>query len=80
VAVIPGDGVGPEVIDAALPVLRAALDHHGESLDVVDLDWGGERFLRTGSAMPGDAAEIVRGTDAVLFGAVSAQWLAGVGW
>ena len=70
VAVIPGDGVGPEVIDSALPVLRAALDHHGESLDVVDLDWGGERFLRTGSAMPGDAAEIVRGTDAVLFGAV----------
>jgi tartrate dehydrogenase/decarboxylase/D-malate dehydrogenase len=70
VAVIPGDGVGPEVIDAALPVLRAALDHHGESLDVVDLDWGGERFLRTGSAMPGDAAEVVRGTDAVLFGAV----------
>jgi tartrate dehydrogenase/decarboxylase / D-malate dehydrogenase len=70
VAVIPGDGVGPEVIGATVPVLRAALDHRGESLDVVDLDWGGERFLRTGSAMPADAAEIVRGTDAVLFGAV----------
>ena len=70
VAVIPGDGVGPEVIDAAVPVLRSALGQRGESLDVVDLDWGGERFLRTGSAMPADAAEIVRGTDAVLFGAV----------
>jgi len=67
---MPGDGVGPEVIEAAVPVLRAALDHHGERLDVLDLDWGADRFLRTGSAMPADAAEIVRGTDAVLFGAV----------
>jgi tartrate dehydrogenase/decarboxylase / D-malate dehydrogenase len=70
IAVIPGDGVGPEVIDAAVPVMRSALNHRGESLEVVELDWGGERFLRTGSAMPADAADIVRGTEAVLFGAV----------
>jgi len=70
VAVIPGDGVGPEVVDVTVPVMRSALARHGESLEVVDLDWGGERFLRTGSAMPADAAEIVKGTDAVLFGAV----------
>jgi tartrate dehydrogenase/decarboxylase/D-malate dehydrogenase len=70
VAVIPGDGVGPEVIDVAVPVLRSALNRQGESLEITDLDWGGERFLRTGSAMPVDAAEIVRGTDAVLFGVV----------
>jgi len=53
-----------------VPVLRAALDREGESLEVVDLDWGGERFLRTGSAMPADAADVVKSTDAVLFGAV----------
>jgi tartrate dehydrogenase/decarboxylase / D-malate dehydrogenase len=69
-AAIPGDGVGPEVVAATLPALRAALSVEGAALDVVDLDWGGERYLREGSAMPTDAADIVRGTDAVLFGAV----------
>jgi tartrate dehydrogenase/decarboxylase/D-malate dehydrogenase len=69
-SVIPGDGVGPEVVRAAVPVLRAALDVDGTALDVLELDWGGERYLREGAAMPGDAAQIVRGTDAVLFGAV----------
>jgi tartrate dehydrogenase/decarboxylase/D-malate dehydrogenase len=70
VAVIPGDGVGPEVVAATVPVVRAALAADGCSLDVLELDWGGERYLREGAAMPADAAEVVRGTDGVLFGAV----------
>lgn len=69
-AVIPGDGVGPEVIEATVPVLRAALEGHGELLETTELDWGGERFLREGAAMPPDAAETVKQHDAVLFGAV----------
>ena len=69
-AVIPGDGIGPEVVAAAVPVLGAAVAADGDRLDVVELDWGGERYLREGAAMPPDAAEVVRGTDAVLFGAV----------
>jgi len=69
-AVIPGDGVGPEVIEATVPVLRAALEGHGELLETTVLDWGGERFLREGAAMPPDAAETVKQHDAVLFGAV----------
>jgi len=69
-AVIPGDGVGPEVIEATVPVLRAALGVHGELLETTELDWGGERFLREGAAMPPDAAETVKQHDAVLFGAV----------
>lgn len=69
-AVIPGDGIGPEVVAATVPVLDAALRAHDCCLDLVELDWGGERFLREGAAMPDDAADIVRGTDAVLFGAV----------
>jgi tartrate dehydrogenase/decarboxylase / D-malate dehydrogenase len=69
-AAIPGDGIGPEVVAAAIPAIRAALARHGADLKVDSLDWGGERFLRTGSAMPADAADIVRGYDAVLFGAV----------
>jgi len=69
-AVIPGDGVGPEVIEATVPVLRTALEGHGELLETTELDWGGERFLREGAAMPPDAAETVKQHDAVLFGAV----------
>ena len=69
-AVIPGDGVGPEVVAATVPVLSAALAARGSQLDVTELDWGGERFLREGAAMPDDAAEVARAHDAVLFGAV----------
>ncbi len=69
-AVIPGDGVGPEVVGATLPVLGAALRRQGSGVDVTQLDWGGDRFLREGTAMPADAAEIARRHDAVLFGAV----------
>jgi tartrate dehydrogenase/decarboxylase/D-malate dehydrogenase len=69
-AVIPGDGVGPEVVEATVPVIEAAVAAEGAVLDTVELDWGGERFLREGAAMPTDAAEVVRKSDAVLFGAV----------
>ncbi len=69
-AVIPGDGVGPEVVAATLPALEAALATDGTSLESHELDWGGERFLREGLAMPSDGAETVRKSDAVLFGAV----------
>lgn len=67
---IPGDGVGPEVVAATLPVLEAAMNAQGGSVETTELGWGGERFLREGAAMPSDAADIVRRADAVLFGAV----------
>jgi tartrate dehydrogenase/decarboxylase/D-malate dehydrogenase len=69
-AVIPGDGIGPEVVSATVPVLREALEAAGGALAVTELDWGGERFLREGAAMPADAAETVKKSHAVLFGAV----------
>jgi tartrate dehydrogenase/decarboxylase/D-malate dehydrogenase len=69
-AAIPGDGVGPEVVAATLPVLEAALGVEGNGLETTELDWGGERFLREGAAMPDDASDTVRTFDAVLFGAV----------
>ena len=69
-AVIPGDGVGPEVIEVTVPVMRAAVAAEGAELEISELDWGGERFLREGAAMPNDAAAVVKKHDAVLFGAV----------
>src|SRR5699024_9157992 len=69
-AVIPGDGIGPDVVDATLPAVREALAQQGVGLEVTPLDWGGERFLREGRAMPGDAVDVARAHDALLFGAV----------
>ena len=70
IAVIPGDGVGPEVIHAAVAVMTAALSAHHTPLMVTELPWGGERFLREGAAMPSDAAATLKKSEAVLFGAV----------
>lgn len=69
-AAIGGDGIGPEVVTATLPVLRAAVEARAGTLVVTDLDWGGERYLRTGEVAPADALDVVRTFDAVLFGAV----------
>src|SRR3989442_15481685 len=66
VAVIAGDGIGPEVVAEALKVVRAA----GVVLDTVDYDLGGARYLRTGDVLPDDVLEELRGANAILLGAV----------
>jgi tartrate dehydrogenase/decarboxylase / D-malate dehydrogenase len=70
VATVPGDGVGPEVIEATLPLLVDAAALDGVAIEITMLDWGGERFVRTGAAMPEDAPEQISRHHAVLFGAV----------
>ena len=66
IAVIGGDGIGPEVIGVALRVVRAA----GVDLDTVDYDLGGARYLRTGEVLPDTVLDELRGFDAILLGAV----------
>ena len=66
IAVIPGDGAGPEVIAEA----RKAVDAIGVDLRWNELPWGTRHFHETGAMMPPDALEVVRGHDAVLLGAV----------
>jgi 3-isopropylmalate dehydrogenase len=66
VAVVGGDGIGPEVVAEALKVVRAA----GAELDTVDYDLGGARYLRTGEVLPDAVLDELRGFDAVLLGAV----------
>jgi tartrate dehydrogenase/decarboxylase/D-malate dehydrogenase len=66
IAVIPGDGAGPEVIAEA----RKAVDALGVELEWNELPWGSAYFHETGAMMPADALEVVRGHDAVLLGAV----------
>jgi 3-isopropylmalate dehydrogenase len=66
VGIIGGDGIGPEVTAEALKVVRAA----GVTLDTVDYDLGGRRYLATGEVLPDAVLEELRGFDAILLGAV----------
>ncbi len=66
VAVIGGDGIGPEVVAEALKVMDAA----GVELATVDYDLGGRRYLATGEVLPDAVLAELRGVDAILLGAV----------
>jgi 3-isopropylmalate dehydrogenase len=66
IAVIGGDGIGPEVCAEALKVVAAA----GVELDTTDFDLGAARYLRDGSVLPDAVLEELRGYDAILLGAV----------
>ena len=66
VAVIGGDGIGPEVVAEALKVVRAA----GVELETTEYDLGASRYRRTGETLPDSVLEELRGYDAILLGAV----------
>ena len=65
-AVIGGDGIGPEVVAEALKVLKAA----AVTVDATTYDLGAQRWHRTGETLPDSALEEIRGHDAILLGAV----------
>ena len=69
-AVIGGDGVGPEVTAEAEKVLRSAAAVFGFSVDTVPYDLGARRYLRTGEVLPDAVLDELRGVDAILLGAV----------
>src|ERR1700730_13377953 len=70
IAVIPGDGIGPEVTREALKVLKAATSGRGAHLEFTEFDWGADRYLRDGTTLPPDAVAMLRRDfDAILFGA-----------
>jgi len=72
-AVIPGDGIGPEVTDQALAVLDAVASRHGVSFDRTTYDLGAERYLATGEVLPGSVLDEIRTHDAILLGAVGGR-------
>jgi len=70
IAVIPGDGIGPEVLREALRVLRYLNDAKALGLEFVDFDWGAEKFLRDGVTLPPGALEMLSAEfNAILAGA-----------
>jgi isocitrate/isopropylmalate dehydrogenase len=73
IASIPADGIGPEVIEAGITVLKKL----SETLKTFDLeftnfDWSSDTYKRTGKYMPDDALTTLKKFDAILFGAVGA--------
>ncbi len=70
IAVLPGDGTGPEVVAEAIKVLKAVESKAGLRLEFTTYDFGGDRYLRTGEVMPDSAVEELRGFDAILLGAI----------
>lgn len=69
-AVVKGDGVGPEVTDEALKVLAAAGERFGFSVRLEELDLGAERLLRDGHVIDDADLDLLAAKDAILFGAM----------
>jgi tartrate dehydrogenase/decarboxylase/D-malate dehydrogenase len=70
VAVIPGDGIGTEVVPEGIRALEAAAARFGFSFDWDEKDWSCDRYLTTGRFMPYDGMETIQEHDAIFLGAV----------
>jgi 3-isopropylmalate dehydrogenase len=70
IAVIPGDGTGPEVVAEGMKALDVASERFGFKADYEYFDYGGDRYLRRGEVLPDSAAEELRKFDAIYLGAI----------
>lgn len=70
IAVMPGDGTGPEVIAEGVKVIEAAASRFGFKLDMTWYDYGGERYKRTGEVLPEGAVEDLKRYQAIYLGAI----------
>jgi len=70
IAVMPGDGTGPEVTVEAIKVLKAAADKFNFKVELTEFDFGGERYKKTGETLPDSGVEELRKFDAILLGAI----------
>jgi 3-isopropylmalate dehydrogenase len=70
IAVIPGDGTGPEVVAEGIKVLTAAGRKFSIPLTFTTFHWGGAHYLKTGETLPEDAVQTLKGFDAIYLGAI----------
>jgi len=70
IALMPGDGTGPEVIREGVKVLNAAGSKYGIKLNFVSYDFGGERYMRTGETLPDSALAELKKHNAIYLGAI----------
>ena len=76
IAVVPGDGIGREVIPAGLAVLEAATRAAGIRLETTEFPWGCDYYRRTGRMLEADGFDRLRDFDAIYFGAVGSPGVA----
>ena len=74
IAAIPGDGIGPEVLEAGLTVLKTLEKSEGFALNTVRFPWGSEFYLQHRRMVPEGGFETLRAYDAIYFGAVGSKW------
>lgn len=73
IAAMPGDGIGPEVIEAGIDVLKALAEtQQGFELEFKNYDWSSDLYKKTGKYIPDGGLEELKKHDAILFGAVGA--------
>jgi len=72
IAVIPGDGIGKEVVPEGIRVLEAAGKRLASNFNGNSFPWGCEHYLSCGQIMPADGLELLKGYDAIYLGAVGA--------
>lgn len=70
IAVIGGDGTGPEVVNEALKVLKAASEKTGFKYETENFDYGGDRYLKTGKTISDKEIDELRNFDTILLGAI----------
>ncbi|OGJ91071.1 MAG: 3-isopropylmalate dehydrogenase [Candidatus Raymondbacteria bacterium RifOxyA12_full_50_37] len=70
IAVLPGDGTGPEVVNEGLKVMNAAAKVYGFKYETVNFDFGGERYMKTGETLPDAAIEDIKKFDTIYLGAI----------
>ncbi len=70
IAVIPGDGTGPEVVNEGLKVLEAVAEKCNFKYELIKYDFGGERYLRTKEVLPDGALKELKGMSAIYLGAI----------
>lgn len=70
IAVLPGDGTGPEVVVEGKKALSAAALKYGFKLDFTEFDFGGDRYIKTGEVLPDSAADDLRQFDSIFLGAI----------
>ncbi len=70
IAVIPGDGTGPEVVREGLKVLKAVSEKENFKTELTSYDLGGDRYLKTGEILPDSVLEELKKTDVIYLGAI----------
>lgn len=70
IAVVPGDGIGKEIVPEGLRVINAVAKKHGFSIDTESFGWGAGYYLKNNEFMPADGLETLKAFDAVYFGSV----------